>query len=425
MTDMKRLLSLDNFTPTSKDPLNRSRNTIYVIIIAVTCSFTLCSYGIELVGRISGTNFWTNDPYTILLLLPLLLLYASNRYQNSSILRFSKHIFILNFILVSVLSWFEYEDFILTGMLFVIIVFLAANIIGSAVTWWYGLLIGTVIIVVGPRLGFGIIDFFIINSAIILATSTAFILSHMIENTIYLNIQQAETINKLYSQTKKLTGDVAHKLKTPLSVLQFELEQAGNKGTIDVRDIQTFIDDISVAIESLVSTTRLEVETIEVPLSKTNLLPLFDDIERDGQLVARYHNNSSGSSAQLDFLRVGIPDSKRSVTALVSANQLREAILNLIDNSFKHNPNHPELAVTVELRKLNGKILISVADNGKGIKASVLTKIRKGITTNLQHPTSGIGLIITSTLVQNFGGEFTIESLNNDGTKATITIPLS
>ena len=107
-------------------------------------------------------------------------------------------------------------------------------------------------------------------------------------------------------------------------------------------------------------------------------------------------------------------------------------ILNLINNAFyavgerqKVESLGYEPTVTVNTRKLQDKIEISVKDNGNGIPDSIKEKIfQPFFTTKPTGQGTGLGLSLAYDIVKAHGGEIKVESKDGDGSQFTITLPL-
>jgi signal transduction histidine kinase len=111
-------------------------------------------------------------------------------------------------------------------------------------------------------------------------------------------------------------------------------------------------------------------------------------------------------------------------------------ILNLINNAFYavNEKNKREMAdvktdyvplVTVSTKKLEGKIEISVKDNGSGIPETIKEKIfQPFFTTKPTGQGTGLGLSLSYDIVKAHGGELKVETKENEGTVFYIILPL-
>ena len=105
-------------------------------------------------------------------------------------------------------------------------------------------------------------------------------------------------------------------------------------------------------------------------------------------------------------------------------------IFNLLDNAVKYRREDVPLELTVATRDLSdGRLSITVADNGIGIRKEDLKKIFDKffrVSTGNRHDVKGfgLGLAYVHKMVGELGGEISVESELNVGTKFTIVLPL-
>jgi signal transduction histidine kinase len=122
--------------------------------------------------------------------------------------------------------------------------------------------------------------------------------------------------------------------------------------------------------------------------------------------------------------------------------EIGRVILNLINNAFyavtekkKQHPEGYEPTVTVTTKKENGKVLISVKDNGNGIPPHIKDKIfQPFFTTKPTGQGTGLGLSLSYDIVKAHGGELKLETKHRErlpdgassepGSEFTIELPV-
>jgi two-component system NtrC family sensor kinase len=105
-------------------------------------------------------------------------------------------------------------------------------------------------------------------------------------------------------------------------------------------------------------------------------------------------------------------------------------LLNLINNAFyavnekaKQNIAGYEPTVEVSTKKINGKVEISVKDNGNGIPQKVLDKIfQPFFTTKPTAQGTGLGLSLSYDIVKAHGGEIKVETKEGEGSEFVIRL---
>ena len=108
----------------------------------------------------------------------------------------------------------------------------------------------------------------------------------------------------------------------------------------------------------------------------------------------------------------------------VDKNMVERILLNLLSNAIKYTPSGGEVSVTVH--DLKNKVILTVADNGRGIPADILDRIfernvRAPGTENQEG--SGLGLSIVKELAEVMGGEVSIKS-DSSGTSVAVRFPV-
>jgi two-component system sensor histidine kinase KdpD len=108
------------------------------------------------------------------------------------------------------------------------------------------------------------------------------------------------------------------------------------------------------------------------------------------------------------------------------AAQLERAFANLLENACRYAGPAP---VSVNARRNDGKVIVSVVDQGPGIPEAELQRIfepfyRGSKTEGSQWSGSGLGLAIARGFVEAGGGTLTAESLPGQGTTFSVILPV-
>jgi len=110
----------------------------------------------------------------------------------------------------------------------------------------------------------------------------------------------------------------------------------------------------------------------------------------------------------------------------IARKSLNHIFTNLVENAVKYSKD--ETTVKVTLAREGGGIRLEVRDQGIGIPADAREKIFKEFyradnARMIQKQGTGLGLAIVQNIVQNFGGDISFESKENEGTKFTVLLP--
>ncbi len=105
------------------------------------------------------------------------------------------------------------------------------------------------------------------------------------------------------------------------------------------------------------------------------------------------------------------------LAALARADELREVLLNVLENSRLAAASR----VSLSCARRDGRIVLEVTDDGQGIPAAVLPRIfEPHFSTRTSG--SGLGLAISRQLVESWGGKIAIASEQSWGTRVTVEL---
>jgi signal transduction histidine kinase len=231
--------------------------------------------------------------------------------------------------------------------------------------------------------------------------------------------QMAGRLETVESTRRRLFGDLAHEIRTPVSVLEAYLE----------------------ALEDGVRT--LDPETIAMLRDQTRRLVRFsDDVAALAQAEegrASIAPTSVAADALISTAVAAVADrfAAKGVTLQshvgadmprlwADPDRLAQVLGNLLDNSLRHTAAGGRVDVTATAD--NGQLTITVTDSGDGIAAEHLPHVferfyRVDAARDRDHGGAGIGLAIAKALVEAHRGNITASS-DGPGTGTTFTITL-
>ncbi len=214
-------------------------------------------------------------------------------------------------------------------------------------------------------------------------------------------------------QRRRLMADVAHELRTPLAVIQGNLE-----GLLD----QIYPRD-DAHLTSLLDETRVLARLVEdlrtLALSESGALKLQKEPTDPGILV----NEVIGAfRAQADAagitLRVEAPAPLPLLE--VDPTRIREVLTNLVANALRYTARGGTVRVTCE--PAGQSVTIAVADDGAGIAPDDLPHVFDRFYKSADSRGTGLGLAIAKSLVEAHGGS--IEALSQSGKGTTMRVRL-
>ncbi|MFI5316335.1 MAG: sensor histidine kinase [Myxococcota bacterium] len=216
-------------------------------------------------------------------------------------------------------------------------------------------------------------------------------------------------------RVRRLTADAAHALRTPLTAIRGHLElQAATSADGAGDHIETAIDQVDELtrfVNRLLLLEKLESGLGEsLPREKLDLLALARPLVDHLQVIAEEQEVSlecRGESAAID----------------ADATQVRQAILNLLDNALRHTPRGGK--VSVEIGARGGFAELAVADSGSGLPADELERVFERFYSKRagSGAGTGLGLPIARAIARSFGGDVTATSPG--GARFTLRLPLA
>ena len=213
----------------------------------------------------------------------------------------------------------------------------------------------------------------------------------------------------------KLAAGVAHEIRNPLSSIrgfaQF-LKHALKDKPRDQQYAETMVTEVD-RINNVVTDLLNFARPLEADLRPTDVAELIEHAVRLVEADAKSH--------ALD-IRMNIselPELK------LDANQMTQAMLNLLLNSLQALEQGGHIEVGAELNSQNSGLRIWIEDNGVGIATDQLEKVFEPFFTSRETGT-GLGLSIVHKIVENHNGEIRVQSPPGGkkfGSRFTIIIP--
>jgi two-component system sensor histidine kinase BaeS len=215
-------------------------------------------------------------------------------------------------------------------------------------------------------------------------------------------------------QRRSFLADVAHELRTPLSVIRGQAEAiADGVYPGDPAHLAPILD-ATEALDRLVEDLRTLVLT-----DAGNLL-LHKEPTDLGALAADAVESFKAQSAAAG-LTLGADIADKPMTVEIDPARIRSVLGNLLSNAIRHTPTGRSVRVTVSPSGDNA--VITVTDTGEGIPPELLPRVFDRFAKGANSPGSGLGLAIAHDIVAVHGGTLTIESELGSGTTVRLTLP--
>jgi signal transduction histidine kinase len=242
------------------------------------------------------------------------------------------------------------------------------------------------------------------------------VFAQMVEqiNSQLVRLQQADI------HRRELLAHISHDLRTPLASLQGYIETVALKAdTLAEHEQQQFIDtalknscQLKKLIDQIFELAHLEDGQVSLNLETFNLAELLWDV------VAKFSLQAQHKKISLKVL----PEASH-IQVYSDIGKIERVLSNLIENALRHTPENGEIAIAIKEHSnaKDNQCLISVKDNGTGIKAEEVAYIfdaryraSNAIQSKGQH--TGLGLAITKRLLELLQSEISVKSELGQGT---------
>lgn len=231
----------------------------------------------------------------------------------------------------------------------------------------------------------------------------------------------AEEANRYKNE---LLANANHELRTPLSsVIGFSdiilsdmsdnLDEIQKKYLSNINQSGKLLLNV---ISKMLDISRIESGGMDFHFEKFHLESTIEDVVQE-----------TLSMAALKNITVNIDSNGDNYEMIADKGKIKAIIYNLLENSLKFTPAKGK--VTIEARKNEGNMQVSVCDNGIGIEEKDREKIfdpfvQVDSSSTRRHGGTGLGLMIVREYVSMHNGEIKVESEYGKGSKFTFTIPL-
>lgn len=222
---------------------------------------------------------------------------------------------------------------------------------------------------------------------------------------------------------REFYATLSHELRTPLATIlaSLGLIDSGRLGELPpkagklITISRTECDRIIRLINDILDLSKIEAGMLELHLSETSVGTLVERAAAVNMAISQQRNIS---------IKISL-----SPTPVVNGDEDRilQIINNLLSNAIKFSPDGG--IVEVDVREAQGKVRVSISDQGSGIPVDQIYKLFKRLqrlqnTSNDERkPGTGLGLAICKALVEQHNGVIGVESEVGKGTTFWFALP--
>lgn len=227
-----------------------------------------------------------------------------------------------------------------------------------------------------------------------------------------------DRIQVLFRELREVTDDIAHDLRTPLMRIHGEAEMAmidAESNAIQQERLGSVLeecDQMLNLINTMLEISQTEAGTKPIERHEVDLVALAEDV------CELFRPAAEDKEITLNFTAEG------AIPVFGDPQRLKRAMAHLIDNAVKYTGSGGR--IDVDIRTEQGQAVVSVADTGIGIPASLQSEVFARfyrVDTSRTEPGNGLGLSLAQAIVRAHGGQLALESEAGRGSIFTMHIP--
>lgn len=231
--------------------------------------------------------------------------------------------------------------------------------------------------------------------------------------------QMVSSLESTAERRKALTADIAHELRTPLSVQQAHLE-ALQDGIYDLnlenlQPIQEQNQTLIRLVDDLRTLSLVDAGELRLEPTETDLNQLV------AKVVSRFEPQVQKKDLQIDVI---FPPESPLIT--IDSQRIEQILINLLSNAVRHSPEGHIIQIEIKMDK--EYVNLTVHDQGEGIPEEeipfIFERFYKSSTSRKRDDGgTGLGLSISKKLAQAHGGNLEVQNHPEGGAVFLLTIP--
>jgi two-component system, OmpR family, heavy metal sensor histidine kinase CusS len=230
--------------------------------------------------------------------------------------------------------------------------------------------------------------------------------------------QMLDRLECSFQQASRFSGDAAHELKTPLAILQGQLEreihqaEPGSRLQQHLGDMLGEVSRLSNILRKLLLLSLADAGRMQLTFSEVNLSPLFDEIVEDIGLLA--------PELKLDL------DVEPNLKIEADPDLLRQVLQNLATNAVKYNL--PGGWIEITARGEQSKVVVTVTNQSEDLAEEVRDRLferfyRGDLAHSRQTEGVGLGLSLAREIGRSHQGELRLAAAQSGEVSIILVLP--
>ncbi len=223
-----------------------------------------------------------------------------------------------------------------------------------------------------------------------------------------------ERLDDSFRQQREFLDDVAHELRTPITIVQ---------GHLDVLDDDEHVETLEIVADELERMNRYVSDLLVLAQAERPDFLRLAPVDLEAFTMALLSKVSG--LGERSWVRDVLPADELPVVEL-DEQRIMQAMLNLAHNAVRHTEPGDEVGIGVDYR--DGRAVMWIRDTGAGIEPEILDRLFTRHVRSASSRTSGgsgIGLSIVDTIAVAHGGEVKATSASGRGATFVIEVPAS
>jgi len=226
-------------------------------------------------------------------------------------------------------------------------------------------------------------------------------------------------LSRSVNTRKQMTADIAHELRTPLSLILGHAEAVHDGVLPPTKENFEIIREEAARLDHLVEDLRT------LSLADAGELSINLQTIEPGQLLQeiaslyKIQTQKKNISLKLDI-------ASHLPTLELDPGRMTQVLTNILDNALRHTPENGQIILSA--KRSNDRVEIAVQDSGSGLSSEDIERIferfyRADSSRQREDGGSGLGLAIAKSIVQAHNGQLSAESDAGNGLRVIISLP--